>query len=297
MRITRRRTAALFALVATAAPVLPAAAQVIGKAGAVELTEADVRRLVSTLPADSRSVVVGDDAALEQVVRAELARRALLNEIRGKGFDRDPAALQELDRLKDDALVRLWLERNARIPDGYPSESEVAKVYDAARQRAPEAADVHLAQIFIAVPDGAPQARVAEALRKAGEVQSKLAGADFGQLARQYSEHAESAQKGGDLGLVPDATLIPEVRLAVADAKPGAVVGPLKTAQGFHFVKLLERKPTPAPALSQVRDRLVAALRQQKAAETQREYLTQLGRTTSISVNQVELGRVRASLK
>jgi parvulin-like peptidyl-prolyl isomerase len=96
---------------------------------------------------------------------------------------------------------------------------------------------------------------------------------------------------------MPESNLIPEVRAAVIGVPVGSVIGPLKTAQGLHFLKVIERKPVPPPALAEIRDRLAAALRQQKAAELQREYLAKLGQGTSLSVNQVELGKLRAALQ
>jgi peptidylprolyl isomerase len=138
---------------------------------------------------------------------------------------------------------------------------------------------------------------VTEGLKKVADIQSRIAGGDFAQLARQYSEHAESAARGGDLGLLPESRLLPEVRLAVRELPLGAVVGPLKTAQGLHFVKLIEKQAGPVPALAEVRDGLVTALRQQKAAELQREYLARLAQGAAISVNQIELGRLRTALR
>jgi peptidylprolyl isomerase len=279
--------------------VLPsmAHAQVIGKAGPVELTDAELRRLVAALPKDTRAALVADDAALERFVRSELARRLLLADAKTKAFDRDPAVAAEFDRLRDEALLRAWLERQSRVPDGYPSEAEVAGAYEAAVARQAPLAEYRLAQIFIAVPDGAPPAKVADALKKSAEIQSRLASGDFAQLARQYSEHAESASKGGDLGLLPETRLLPEVRAAVSGLAVGAVAGPLKTAQGFHFIRLVEKKASPVPPLTDVRAGLVAALREQKAAELQREYVAKLGQGGSISVNQVELGRLRSALQ
>lgn len=271
-------------------------AQVIGKAGAVELTEAELRRLFKGLPGDTRAALVADDAALERFVRSELARRLMLADAKSQGFDRDPAAAAEFERLKDEALLRAWLERQARVPDAFPSEAEIAKAYEAAKARHVAGAEYRLAQIFVAAPDGAPPGTVGDALKKTAEIQARLGG-DFAQLARQYSEHAESAAKGGDLGVLPEDRLLPEVRAAVRDVAAGAVVGPLKTAQGLHFVKVFEKKTLPAPSLAEVRSGLVAALRQQRAAELQREYLARLGQGAAINVNQIELGRMRAALK
>jgi peptidylprolyl isomerase len=106
-----------------------------------------------------------------------------------------------------------------------------------------------LAQVFVALPDGAPADKVTSGLAKVGAVQARLQKADFAQLAKEFSEHADSAAKGGDLGFLEESRLLPEVRAALVDAKPGSLIGPVKTAQGVHFFKLLERRAVAVPAL------------------------------------------------
>lgn len=269
----------------------------IGKAGAVEIGEADVRRLVTALPEATRGAVLADPAALEQLVRGELARRLVLAQAKASAFDKDPSATAEFDRLRDDALVRLWVERQTRVPDGYPSEDELKRAYESAKERLGSTSEYHVAQIFLAAADGAASDKVAAALRKSAELQAKLPAGDFAALARSYSEQAETAAKGGDLGFLPESRLLPELRVVLGTLKVGEVTGPLKTAQGLHFVRLIEKRPIPAPSLAEVRANLVAALRQQRAAELQQRYLGELTAKSPVSVNQVELGRLKAGLK
>jgi peptidylprolyl isomerase len=275
----------------TAAPAL------IGKAGAVELTDGDVRRLVTSLPESSRGPLTGDGASLEQLVRSELVRRLVLAEARKAGFERDPAVTADVEQLRDDVVVRLWLERQAQVPASFPSDAEIKQAYEAARQRAAAASEYRLAQLFVSAPDGASPEQLTAALRKIVEVQGKLAGGDFAALARSYSEHADSAAKGGDLGVLPEARLLPEVRTALATMKVGDVAGPLKTGQGLHFIRLLEKRPAAAVPLAEVRDALVQALRQQRAAELRQRYLAELAAKSPPNINEVELARLRGRLK
>lgn len=286
----------LHAVLLSGAAHAQATGSVIGKAGAIEVTDADVRRLVATLPEGNRAAVLADDAALDQLVRSELARRVVLTDARAAGFERDPTALAALDGLRDDALLRLWLERQAKLPAGYPAEDDVKRAYDAGRERLASASQLRVAQIYVSLPDGAPTERVAAGLKKVADLQSRLPAGDFAALARQYSEHAESAGKGGDLGLLPESRLLPEIRAALAGLKPGESAGPIKTAQGLHFVKLLERAPAAVPPLAELHDGIVSALRQQKSAELQQAYLAKLRTKAVANVNQVELAKLRGSL-
>ncbi|CAN5742340.1 hypothetical protein BH24ACI5_BH24ACI5_03360 [soil metagenome] len=104
----------------------------------------------------------------------------------------------------------------------------------------------HIAQIVI-TPDRAQQqinrtgndaTTPQEAAFKLRMVMERLkAGASFSDVAMDYSEDPESAQRGGDLGLVPVSALkqTPEpLRKAVIGQKPGAVN--VVTAGGIHTI-------------------------------------------------------------
>jgi len=282
------------AALALASPQAPAAAAdpLVGKAGGVELTSGDLRRLIDALPEQARRTAATNPSALGQAVRGELLRRLVLDEARAKGFEKDPAVTAELDRLREEIVVRQWLARAAALPAGFPSDEDVQRAYQGLRERAGAGSDYRLSQIFLAAQDGAAPDKLQAALRKATELQGKLAGGDFAALARTYSEHAESAAKGGDLGWQAEGRLLPEVRAALAAMQPGETVGPVKTAQGLHFIRLAEKKPTVVPPLAEVREALVAALRQEKANELQQRYLGELAQKSPPSINELELAKL-----
>ncbi len=273
------------------------AAEVIGRAGSTEIDVAQVRALVAALPETSRAAVGKDINALEQLVRADLASRAVLTEAKNAGFDRKPETVTELNRLRDEALARLWLVSQVQVPAGYPSEADIAAAYEKNKAALQTPAEYRLAQIFIAAPDAADPARLSQALRKITELAPKLVGAaDFARLARENSEQADSAAKGGELGWLVEDKIVAEVRGAVRTLKVNDVAGPIKTAQGFHFVKLMEKKPSRPLTLAEARDALSAALRTRRAQELQQQYLATLGQKLSVSINQIGLAGLQAAL-
>jgi peptidyl-prolyl cis-trans isomerase SurA len=71
-------------------------------------------------------------------------------------------------------------------------------------------------------------------------------GADFGLLARQFSD-AASAAVAGDIGWVLDDQLDPIVDQAIASLKPGDIAGPIRTPSGFYIVQLVDRRILKAP--------------------------------------------------
>jgi peptidylprolyl isomerase len=278
------------------APGAPAAGgDLIAQGGSVALSGSDVRALVQALPEAERKVAASDAGALERLLRNEIASRALLADARAKGFEKQADTQAQLGRVRDEALLRLWLASQSAVPASYPAEADIKAAYDANQKALLAPTQYRLAQVYIALPaDAAP---LALALRKAGEVAGKVASGDFGKLAQEYSEHAESAARNGDMGYLPDNQLAPEVLAAVRTLKVGETAGPVKTAQGLHYLKLLDRKAGAALGFAEAHGALAAALRTRRANELAQAYLAGLDARLAISVNQIELAKLQASLR
>jgi peptidyl-prolyl cis-trans isomerase SurA len=102
--------------------------------------------------------------------------------------------------------------------------------------------EYRLAHILVLVPEQATPDQI-EAKRRRGEEALKQiqAGADFGQIAAGYSD-APDALQGGSLGWRAPARLPTVFADTVRGMKPGEVSGLLRSAAGFHVVKLLETR-------------------------------------------------------
>jgi peptidyl-prolyl cis-trans isomerase SurA len=88
----------------------------------------------------------------------------------------------------------------------------------------------------------------AEAARKAKMLQDKLnSGADFAQLAMDYSEDPNTATNGGDLGYIPESSLNapqtdPMLKKVVVSLKPGQVSPPIALHDSIRILKLVARE-------------------------------------------------------
>ena len=88
----------------------------------------------------------------------------------------------------------------------------------------------------------------AEAQRKAKMLQDKLnSGADFSQLAMDYSEDPNTAATGGDLGFIPESSLNapqtdPMLKKVVMSLKPGQVSPPIQLKDSIRILKLVARE-------------------------------------------------------
>jgi len=86
----------------------------------------------------------------------------------------------------------------------------------------------------------------AEAERKAKMLTDKLnSGADFAQLAMDYSEDVNTAGNGGDLGYIPESALNqsdPMLKKTVIALKPGQVSPPIQLKDSIRILKLVARE-------------------------------------------------------
>jgi peptidyl-prolyl cis-trans isomerase SurA len=71
-------------------------------------------------------------------------------------------------------------------------------------------------------------------------------GEDFAMLAQNYSEDANSAQQGGDMGFIPESALDKanaDLRRVVNGLRPGETTQILRTTEGYRILKLITREP------------------------------------------------------
>jgi len=297
--VTKHMICTLVAAVALTAGAEAGAQDVIGKMGAQELRLPDLKRMIDAQPPEVRKQLAADLGAMDRLVRSELVRQSILAEARQQGWEKKPDIQFQMERARDTALLQSYVNNLARPPATYPSEDEIKAYYDASRDSLTIPAEYELAQLFVAVPEGATAAAAAAAQKKAADLAARVqkAPADFAKVAKEASEHKESAAKGGELGWLPEPQLLPEIRAVVVRMTKGEVSAPIRSASGWHVVRLLDRKPSSVRALADVRDQLVASLRLRKAQEAERAYIEGLLSKSAVTVNQVELQKVQALIK
>ncbi|MCR4404109.1 MAG: tetratricopeptide repeat protein [Candidatus Acetothermia bacterium] len=116
-----------------------------------------------------------------------------------------------------------------------------------------------------ATKEGSPAATSAEAKARARieEIKRQLdAGADFAELAKQYSEDEGTAQKGGDLGWFQRGQMVKEFEEAAFALQVGQLSGIVRTQYGFHIIKLEDRRP--ASTFEEVKDQVRSAYLSEK---------------------------------
>ncbi len=114
----------------------------------------------------------------------------------------------------------------------------------------PNQGEMLVSHIMVRLKKEMSSADSANAKKKIEEIFAKVkAGEKFDELAKQYSEDKQSAEKGGELNWF-SAGKMPVVEFenkAFALKSKGDVSEPFMTKYGWHIVKLMDKKDLPAP--------------------------------------------------
>jgi len=148
--------------------------------------------------------------------------------------------------IREQLLVQRLREREveARVR---VTEADVDRFLAQKRDNPGADLQLHIAQILISVPENADAQRLASLMTRAQTVAEKArSGADFGALAREYSDAPDRAN-GGDLGLRA-AERYPVLFVdATRAVKVGGIAGPVRSPAGFHVLKVMGKRVTGLP--------------------------------------------------
>ncbi len=189
-----------------------------------------------------------DEVLFDGVVEQLIDQMLLAQAAKAAGLARHPAI-----------AMNLLNQRRAILADAFLRNEVTARV-------TPEAIEALYQELYL---DSEPKQEVraghilVETEEQASELKAQLdAGADFAALAAEHGTDG-TASRGGDLGWFLHPDMVPEFADAAFAMEPGAISDPVKTAFGWHLIKLDERRDRQPPALDEVREELMGELIQQ----------------------------------
>lgn len=190
-----------------------------------------------------------DDAALEQAQLA-IARQNQLPTIEElhKRVQQEGISLKDFrDDVRNQVLLARLREREIE-PKLRITETDVDAFIREQTGAKPGNMDVNLAMILVSVPENADAAEQARLEARAKDVaQRARAGGDFAKLAEEFSDANNRGRDGGELGLRPT-DRYPELFVQSTNRlRTGEIAGPVKSAAGWHILKVLERKQGDLP--------------------------------------------------
>jgi peptidyl-prolyl cis-trans isomerase C len=199
-----------------------------------------------------------DSPELREAIKKDLvAREVLMQEAIKQGYDKKSDVKQALDSARQtiviNALAREYIQKHP------VTDAEVKAEYDRFKATTGDK-EYHVRHILL------------ETEQAAKDVIAKLkGGAKFEDLAKQSKDQG-TANSGGDLDWATPASFPKEFSDAFVNLQKGAVTEtPVRTANGFHVIKVDDVRAAKLPSMDEVKPQIQEALAQQKLAAFQEE--------------------------
>ncbi|MBF0440032.1 MAG: peptidylprolyl isomerase [Magnetococcales bacterium] len=273
----------------SASPKTPASASPeLARMGKVTLSVAEFQSLMNYSDKEVKRQLLANPELMKQKIGEFIIRKFVVATAKEEKLDKKAAIAFTLERATEGVLFDKYLDSVVKLPANFPEDSMVQKAYQENQSKFMDPPMVNIAQIFLKfdekMDDKAKQELFKQAEQYASMIQSKKA--DMATLARKYSQHPLSADKGGDMGWMTPAQLMPEFRKVLEGMKAGEVKGPVKSAQGVHIFQLLASKDAAPTPFEKVRGSLVQVLKNKKSQELKDLYLMELIKKQTISITE-----------
>ncbi|MDR2349383.1 MAG: SurA N-terminal domain-containing protein [Deltaproteobacteria bacterium] len=160
-------------------------------------------------------------------------------------------------------------------PDDHLAEvsvtgEEIETLYSEELESLTSPAEARLSNILVAFPNFEPSdEQKRETLEKALAILARTATEDFGTLATEVSDDANTSRGGGDMGILRKDDPLPEIDALVFGADPppapGTILGPVDTLFGYQLVRVDSFIPGRPQTLAEARPNLLETLRKRNA--------------------------------
>jgi peptidyl-prolyl cis-trans isomerase D len=155
------------------------------------------------------------------------------------------------------------LKKERFFAEAEASDAELQELYQ--KEIANLAEQRRGAHILLEVND---QLTDEQAKAKLEEVAERLKkGEDFAKLAKEVSQDPGSAGDGGDLGFAGPGVYDPEFEKALYALKKDEVSAPVRSAFGWHLVKLLDVQAPEVPSFASLKDKLERDVKAQQVEQ------------------------------
>jgi len=262
----------------------PAGAQQAEAADALsrQLLERMIDDLLERQVADKHHISVTAeeiDAALQRLAMMQnLTPDQLVNEAMRSGLTAQDYREELRRQLLEGKLLELRVNGRVRVTD-----DEMRALYGRVMREERQQLGYRLQWIVLRVPQSATAAtrasRRALADRLAAEAR---AGADFGQLARTWSDDMATRSKGGDLGPQKPGSLDEPVEKVVFGLDVGQVSEPFSYADAVVVVRVSQREASRFGTFEQMRDQLAQKVYADQRETARRKWLDSLKRGVHI---------------
>lgn len=253
--------------------------EIVARVGDRAITLAEFNRMVPRDPKNPAARVppAKKKAFLEQLVNQLL----FLEQAKALKLAERP----EVAARVEDAVSNVLMNEYVRLEIGQvpkPGEAQIKAYWKNNPEQFTVPTQVRARHILIATD----KRDDAQARARADEIGARLkAKENFETLAAELSDDAATKSRGGDLGMFAPGKMAPEFEKAAFALKAGETSAPVKTAFGYHLIKVEERREGFVRSYDAVREMIANKLQQDAQVERLEARVRELKAKTKTEVN------------
>ena len=227
-----------------AKPAAPAKDYTIIKIGSDEIKNSEVLDIWKGLfpGGTAPDFATFDENIRQNVLRGLISERLLHKEALKAGYDKNAEVKKRIAQMEKQVIMQSFMEDKAK---NLVTDAQLKAAYDEKTAAAKGQEEVKARHILVADEEEAK--KIAEQLKKGG---------DFDKIAKEKSTDKGSGAKGGDLGWFTKDKMVPEFADAAYKLKKGEVSAPVKSAFGWHIIKLEDRRPLQIASFDEMKEAL-----------------------------------------
>ena len=163
--------------------------------------------LVANMNKNERDRVLSDQDLFKQVIESEANNRSALMAAANNELNQHPNVKFMMQRNSENMLLEFYLNLliKRKLPENFPSNEQIISYYDSNKEtQFTFPLRVRIWQIFLSKPKDATEDEILEIQKNAEEIISKIKSGinDFTNLAVSKSEHEQSRNRGGYMGVL-----------------------------------------------------------------------------------------------
>ena len=225
------------------------------------------------ITADKQKVQEGIQAIQKRFANPEQFEEALKN----MKLSRGDLEKQYTQKTKIEALLDQQIVSKITV-----KEDEAKAYFNDHIDEFSQKAQIRARHILIKVDKSADEKKKAEAREQLVKVQKKImAGEDFSELAKQYSQ-GPSSVKGGDLGYFGKGQMVKPFEEVAFKLAPNEVSDIVETRFGYHLIKVVDRKAEKKAVFAESKERVTEKLKNQRIQQEVGAYIQQLRNKATI---------------
>ncbi len=254
----------------------------------------DLQRALSALTPEQQQAYISNPGLLSQAVRNLLVRKLVLEEARAKKWQDRPEVADQVERLRETAIVESYLVSISTPPESFPSEAELQAAFEANQAALVVPRQFQISQVYIAAPEGAAPEDEAKAKTRLSAARQALGKKPFAEVVAEFSDE-KSGKDEANLPWVGEPLLQPAIREALKSLKTGTVSEPIRLADGWHLLKVVAVRDSRPATFAEVREGLRQRVRAERQQAEGMKYVNELLQKNPVSINELELGRLLQS--